>query len=38
MTFYVQDPEPLAAAAGLKLERPPMDHHGVGDIWVFRKG
>lgn len=37
MTFYVQDPEPLAATAGLVLDADPIDHHGVGDIWVFRK-
>jgi SAM-dependent methyltransferase len=36
LTFYMTDPEPLAAAAGLALDRPPVELGGVGDIWVFR--
>lgn len=37
LTYYVTDPTPLAAAAGLDLDRPPIDVGGVGDIWVFRR-
>ncbi len=37
LTFYLADPEPLAASAGLVLDRPPVDVGGMGDIWVFRK-
>jgi SAM-dependent methyltransferase len=37
MTFHVADPRPYAEAAGLVLDRPPIRHGGVGDIWVFRK-
>lgn len=37
LTYYLADPEPLAAAAGLVLDRPPIDLGGVGDIFVFRK-
>ena len=37
LTYYVADPEPFAAAAGLNLERPPQRLGGVGDVWVFRR-
>lgn len=37
LTYYVTDPEPLAAAAGLVRERDPIPLGGVGEIWVFRK-
>jgi len=37
LTYYWTDPEPLAQAAGLALDRPPIPLGGVGDIWVFRK-
>ncbi|CAN7547419.1 class I SAM-dependent methyltransferase [Phenylobacterium sp. LjRoot225] len=36
-TYYVADPIPFAAAAGLSVARPPTRLGGVGDIWVFRK-
>lgn len=38
LTYYVTDPTPLAGAAGLIPDRPPIEVGGVGDIWVFRKG
>lgn len=37
LTYYMADPEPAAAMAGLVLDRPPIDLGGVGDIFVFRK-
>jgi SAM-dependent methyltransferase len=37
LTYYMTGPEPLAARAGLVLDRPPIDVGGVGDVWVFRK-
>lgn len=37
LTFYMADPQPFAAPAGLVLDRPPIELHGIGDIWVFRK-
>ncbi len=37
LTYYMTNPEPLAATAGLVLDRPPIDLGGVGDIYVFRK-
>jgi len=37
LTYYATDPEPLAAAAGLVPDRPPIELGGVGDIHVFRK-
>lgn len=37
LTYYMTDPVPLAAAAGLIPDRPPIDLGGVGDIYVFRK-
>ena len=38
LTYYMTDPEPIAAAAGLTLDQPPIDLGGIGDIWVFRTG
>jgi hypothetical protein len=38
LTYYVADPTPFAAAAGLSLARAPIRLGGVGDVWVFRKG
>lgn len=38
LAYYMADPEPLAATAGLVPDRPPIELGGVGDIWVFRKG
>ncbi len=37
LTYWMADPEPLAAAAGLLPDRRPQDLGGVGDVWVFRK-
>jgi SAM-dependent methyltransferase len=37
LTYYVADPEPLAATAGLAPDRPPIELGGVGDVFVFRK-
>lgn len=37
LTFYMADPRPLAAVAGLVPDRPPIPLGEVGDIWVFRK-
>lgn len=37
LTYYMADPEPLAASAGLVLDRPPIELGGVGDVWVFRR-
>lgn len=37
LTFYMADPQPYAAQVGLVLDRPAIDVHGIGDIWVFRK-
>ncbi|WP_374471773.1 class I SAM-dependent methyltransferase [Phenylobacterium sp.] len=37
LTYYVADPEPAAAAAGLLKDRDPVPLGGVGEIWVFRK-
>lgn len=37
LTYWMADPVPLAAAAGLSLEHPPQDLGGAGDVWVFRK-
>lgn len=37
LTYYWTPPEPLAEAAGLTLDRPPIALGGVGEIWVFRK-
>ena len=38
LTYYLTDPAPLAASAGLALDRPPVALGGVGEVWVFRKG
>ncbi|PZQ60640.1 MAG: hypothetical protein DI570_13855 [Phenylobacterium zucineum] len=37
LTYYMADPAPPAAAAGLVLDRPPLDVGGIGDLWVFRR-
>ncbi len=37
MTYYITDPEPHAAAAGLVLDRDPVPLGEVGDIHVYRK-
>lgn len=37
LTYYLADPEPPAAAAGLVLDRAPIELGGVGDVFVFRK-
>ena len=37
LTYYMADPVPLAAAAGLATVREPIDIGGVGDIHVFEK-
>jgi SAM-dependent methyltransferase len=37
LAYYMTDPVPPAAAAGLSLARDPVPLGGVGDIWVFRK-
>lgn len=38
LTYYMTDPAPLAATAGLAPAGPPIDIGGVGDIHVFVKG
>ncbi|MFN3583884.1 class I SAM-dependent methyltransferase [Phenylobacterium sp.] len=38
LTFWMADPEPFAATAGLSLDGPPKTLGGAGDIWVFKKG
>jgi SAM-dependent methyltransferase len=37
LTYYLADPEPLAAAAGLVKHQAPIELGGVGEIWIFRK-
>jgi len=37
LTYYLTDPEPLAAAAGLAKSQDPVELGGVGAIWIFRK-
>jgi len=37
LAYSMTDPQPFAAAAGLVLDRSPIDLGGVGEIWVFRK-
>jgi SAM-dependent methyltransferase len=37
LALYMSDPETVAAAAGLVLDRPAIPLSGIGDIWVFRK-
>jgi SAM-dependent methyltransferase len=36
LAYYMADPTPYAAAAGLRPDREPVALGGVGDIWVFR--
>jgi SAM-dependent methyltransferase len=38
LTYYVADPLPFAAAAGLTPDRPPIPLGGAGEIFVFRAG
>lgn len=38
LIYYMADPTPLAATAGLVPDRDPIAQGSVGDIWVFRKG
>ena len=38
LTYYMTDPEPLAASAGLARDRDPVPLGGVGEIHVFVKG
>ena len=37
LTYYLADPEPLAAAVGLVKHQTPIELGGVGEIWIFRK-
>jgi SAM-dependent methyltransferase len=37
LTYYLTDPEPLAAEAGLVRRPDPVELGGVGEIWVFQK-
>lgn len=37
LVFYMADPTPFAASAGLAPDREPINVGDVGDIWVFRK-
>jgi SAM-dependent methyltransferase len=37
LTYYLADPEPLAAAVGLVKHQAPVELGGVGEIWIFRK-
>jgi SAM-dependent methyltransferase len=37
LTYYVADPTPFAAAAGLEPLEPPVRLGDVGEIWTFRK-
>jgi SAM-dependent methyltransferase len=37
LTYYLTDPEPLAATAGLVRHRDPIPLGGVGEIHVFRR-
>ncbi len=37
LTYYLTDPEPLAAGAGLVRHQDPIPLGGIGEIWVFRK-
>jgi SAM-dependent methyltransferase len=37
LTYYLADPEPLAAAVGLVKHQMPIELGGVGEIWIFRK-
>jgi SAM-dependent methyltransferase len=38
LTYYLADPEPLAAGAGLVKNQDPIELGDVGEIWIFRKG
>ena len=38
LTYYIADPTPFAAAAGLTVLQPPVRLGDVGEIWTFRKG
>ena len=37
LAYYMAEPEPLAAEAGLTLDRPAIPLGEVGEVWVFRK-
>jgi len=37
LTYYIADPEPFAAEAGLVKSQDPVELGGVGEIWIFRK-
>jgi hypothetical protein len=37
LAYYMADPLPLAATAGLRPDRDPIAVSDIGDIWVFRK-
>jgi SAM-dependent methyltransferase len=37
LAYYMADPTPFAAGAGLAPDQAPIDVGGVGEIWVFRK-
>jgi hypothetical protein len=37
LTYYMTDPTAFAEAAGLALDREPINVGDVGDVWVFRK-
>lgn len=37
LTYYMTDPTPFAAAAGLAPDREPINVGDVGDVWVFRR-
>lgn len=37
LTYYMNDPVPLAESAGLVLDCEPIALGEVGDVWVFRK-
>lgn len=37
LTYWMTDPTPLAATAGLEPDGPPRALGDVGDVWIFRK-
>ncbi|WP_337185097.1 methyltransferase domain-containing protein [Phenylobacterium sp.] len=37
LTYYMADPVPPAAEAGLEPDRDPINVGDVGDVWVFRR-
>jgi SAM-dependent methyltransferase len=37
LAYYMADPVPPAASAGLSLDRDPIPLGDVGDVWVFRR-